>query len=162
MTLNKRMQPAAMLALALMGLHPGSQAGTLTTQNGTDCKSYGWNSPADAYIDTTIDSTGVTNRTNGSINVVCPVTRVGPATSVLRVWIDGNAPFGSVVTCRLWSYNYNGLPLASQRFDLTSTGVPFDKYLELSAAYVPAYSSQVVVCTLPPGGYIYDVEPVSL
>jgi hypothetical protein len=157
MTPNKRMPPAAMLALALMGLPAGSQASTVTTQHGSDCDSYGWSSSADAYI----YESGTWNFTNGPRSVVCPVTRVGPVSLLgMRVWIDGYAPSGSAVTCQLWSLNYNGVALATPWFNLTGTGTPFDRYLDLSQAQAPAYSSQVVICTLPPGGGIYDIEPV--
>jgi hypothetical protein len=162
MTLNKRMLPAATLALALMGPHAGSQAGTVTTQHGSGCKSYGWSSSAEAYP---TERGVVALIPPESLSVVCPVTRVGPVSSGgLRVWIDGRAPTGSVVTCALWSFNYNGLLLASQSFEVTGAGfdAPFDRYLDLAAASVPTYSSQVVTCTLPHAGEIFDIEPFSL
>lgn len=163
MTLSKEMLPAAMLALALMGPHAGSQAGTLTTQHGSGCKSYGWTQSGRGYTNVA----GIWNVPQDwhrdSISVVCPVTRVGPESlGGLRVWIDGIAPEGTVVTCQLWSFDYKGLLLAWQSFDLISTGAPFDKSLELTSASVPMYSSQVVTCTLPPDGRIYDIEPISL
>lgn len=154
MTPNRRMLPA-MLALALMGLVPGGQAGTLTTQHGSDCEAYGWSQYAETYI----NESGTWNFATGPRDVICPVTRVGSADSGLRVWIDGYAPSGSPVTCTLWSLNYSGVALAALWFNLTGTGEPFDRYLELAPTYVPAYSSQVVICTLPPGGGIYDIEP---
>jgi len=164
MTLNRRMVPATMLALGLMGLHAGSQASTLTTQTGSDCKSYGWSSSGKAF-------TGQHSIENGDgtavtpLRVVCPLTRVGPGTSGgLRVWIDGWAPSGTEVTCVLWSLNYNGLLLASQSFNVAGAGsdAPFDRYLELAPDSVPAYSSQVVTCDLPKLGAILDIEPISL
>jgi len=158
MTPTKRILPAAMLALALLGLHAGSQASTVTTQHGSDCESYGWSHVAEAFI----YESGTWNFTDGPRDIICPVTRVGAANSGLRVWIDGYASSGSPVTCTLWSLDYKGVALASIWFNLTGTGVPFDKSLELAPASVPAYSSQVVICTLPPAGGIYDIEPVIL
>ena len=165
MTLNKIMLPAATLALALMGLHAVSRASTITTQPGSDCKSYGWSSSAGAAI----NKNAIFNTAREpSLGVVCPVTRVGPATNGLRVWIDGSAQYGSTVTCTLWSFDYTGLPLASQSFEFTSAYHPdgyaesFDKYLELAPASVPMYSSQVVVCDVPFMGSIYDIEPINL
>jgi len=162
MTLIKRMLPAAMLTFALMGLHAGSQAGTVTTQHGAGCKASGW-----SYASVGIafgHAGGFVNMGNDEhepIGVVCPVTRVGSTPGGLWVWIDGYAPTGSAVSCMLWSFDYKGLPLASQSFELISTGAPFDLSLQLTSASVPAYSSQVVTCQLPEGGAIFDIEPIS-
>jgi len=159
MTPTKRILPAAMLALALLGLHAGSQASTVTTQHGSVCESYGSTQLAEAYI----YESGTWNFANGPRSVICPVTRVGPVSPLgLRVWIDGYAPYGSAVTCQLWSLDYRGVVLAAPSFNLTGTGTPFDRNLLLSQSQAPAYSSQVVVCTLPPSGGIYDIEPVIL
>jgi hypothetical protein len=163
MTPNKRALPAAMLALTLMGLHAGSQAGTITTQHGSQCKAYGWRNPD--YGNNGVDGfhSHGTPPDYESLGVVCPVTRVGLGTrGALRVWIDGDAPTGSEVSCTLWSFSDSGLPLASQSFAFISTGAHFDKYLELTSASVPTYSSQVVTCELPNEGDIYDIEPISL
>ena len=158
MKLNKRMPPAAMLALALMSLPPGSQAGTLTTQHGSDCESYGWSHLAEAYI----YESGTWNFANGPMSFICPVTRVGLASGGLRVWIDGYAPSGSTLSCVLYSYDYTGRFIGQAWFTMTGTGFNFDRRIELDPAYVPLYSSQVVECQLPPGGGIYDIEPESL
>ena len=151
------MNTPLLTTLALMGLHAGSQASTVTTQHGSECGPYGSSQSAHPYI----DESGAWNVANGSRSVICPVTRVGPVSFLgLKVWIDGYAPPGSAVTCQLWSLNYDGVVLAAPSFNLTGTGASFDRYLALSQAQVPAYSSQVVVCTLPSGGGIYDIEPV--
>jgi len=164
MTLNKRMLPAAMLALALMGLHPGSQAGTITTQHGSKCKPYGVSHDSRAYPPAFKAVNGLWSYyTNAAMHVVCPVTRVGsPTSGGLRVWIDGYAPSGWSLTCELTSVNYDGSPIGYASFTMTGTGYNFDKYLDLAPASVPMYSSQGVMCHLPPGGGIYDIEPESL
>jgi hypothetical protein len=162
MTLNRRTVPATMLALGLMGLHAGSHASTVTTQNGTDCRSYGWTSSGRAY---TAQNTVLAPDWVGPVSIICPITRVGPGTSGgLRVWIDGDAPSGTEVSCTLWSYDYNGVLLASQSMKVPGAGrdLPFDRYLELAPAAVPTYSSQVITCALPADGSIFDIEPVSL
>jgi hypothetical protein len=162
MTLNRTMVPATMLVLSLMGLHAGSHASTVTTQNGTDCKSYGWTSSGHAF---TAVSTVSAPNWFGPVSIICPITRVGPGTSGgLRVWLDGAAPPGTEVSCTLWSYEYNGVLLASQSMKVPGAGtdLPFDRYLELAPAAVPTYSSQVITCALPTGGLIFDIEPISL
>ena len=157
MTPNKRTLPA-MLALALMGLHPGSQAGTITTQHGSKCTFQGGDAiPAFRAVN------GIWNYTNTTTSVGCPVNRVGPATNLgLRVWIDGYAPSGSTLSCQLLSNDYNGNQMLGGEFTITGTGVSFDRYLDLAKANMPMYSSQVVWCSLPPGAGIYDFEPENL
>jgi hypothetical protein len=158
MTPNKKMLPAATLALALVGLHAEGQASTLTTQHGSECESYGTVFSGEAFI----YEGGTWNFTSGPRSFICPVTRVRQASNGLRVWIDGYAPSGTSVTCQLWSLNYNGVALAAPSFNLTGTDRPFDRSLELASSAVPAYSSQVVICTLPPFGGLYDIEPIIL
>jgi hypothetical protein len=160
MTLNKRMPPAAMLALALMGLPLASQAGTITTQHGSKCT-------GQAGLDTSEFRAvnGIWNYTNGTMYVVCPVTRVGsPTSGGLRAWIDGYAPSGSTLSCELVSldYDHDTRSIWYVQFDMTGTGDNFDRHLDLAKADVPMYSSQVVQCSLPPGAGIYDIAPESL
>ena len=158
MTLNKRMLPAAMLPLVLIGLHAGSQAGTLTTHHGAKCTSVvGISQPLFKAVN------GIWNYINTAQGVVCPVTRVGlPTSGGLRVWIDGYAPSGSTLSCGLHNQDYNGGVWVFPKFTITGTGSNFDKYLELAKVDVPTYSSQAVYCDLPPGGGIYDIEPETL
>lgn len=155
MTLNKKMLPAAMLALALMGLHAGSRAGTLTTHHGSKCKPEGWSSDAQAFKAVN----GIWNYTNAPMSVVCPVTRMGPPTSGgLRVWIDGYLPSGSQAGCTFFSIEYNGTELSGAGSRMTGTGLNFNTHIDLYAGYVSMYSSEVLTCDLPPGAGFYDVE----
>ena len=159
MTLNKRTLPAAMLALALIALPHGSQAGTITTQHGSKCKPGLWSLNARTFKATN----GIWNYGNAAQQVDCPVIRVRrPTSGGLRAWIDGYAPSGSTLSCVLNSYDYTGRFIGQAWFTMTGTGFNFDRRIELDPAYVPLYSSQVVECQLPPGGGIYDIEPESL
>ena len=163
MTLNKRVPPAAMLALALMGLHPGSQAGTITTQHASGCKPYIQQSGYEGQGPVFRSANGLWNYSFETRPVVCPVTRVGPPTSAgLRVWIDGYVAAGLQLDCHLVSINYDGEIVGGVSSSMTGTGTNFDWALELPPLYVPRYSSQAVYCFLPPGGGIYDIEPESL
>jgi hypothetical protein len=157
MKLNKSIPRAAMLAVALMALHPAGQAGTVTTQNGSECMPYGWSTSQNLFYGTN----GTSNNSPETMSVVCPVTRVGEVSDGgLRVWIDGFVYWdGEPVTCQLWSFDYTGALLGYEGFSATETGASFDKAIVLTKAQVPMYSSQVVVCTLPRGSAIYDIEP---
>jgi len=158
MTLKNRMLPAAVLALAMTGLPPGSQAGTITTHHGSKCSFQGGTMvPGFRAVN------GIWNYTSKWTKVGCPVTRVGPATSGgLRVWIDGFVRAGSTLSCELISNDYNGNRMRSVTFTMTGTGSNFDRYLDLAKADIPTYSSQIVECEIPPGAGIYDIEPENL
>lgn len=142
-------------ALCVMGLLTGAAAPALalTTEHGTICKPYATTSPSSlgSYLD------GVQNVSGSTIYVVCPVVRtIAAPAGGFTVWVDGSANNGTVY-CYLYSYNYNRQLLGSTSFNATGT---FDRTLTLPQDQVTTYSSQVVFCSLPPGGAVFDVEPV--
>jgi hypothetical protein len=159
MTPDNKMLPAAMLAIALSCLPLASSAGTITTQHGSKCRQQGQSTYSHAFKAVN----GLWNYTDAPMNVACPLIRVGPTGSGgLRAWVDGYAPSGSRLECTLISADYDGLQIAGATFTLTGTGANFDRRVELPKATVPTYSSQLVWCTLPPGGAIYDIEPENM
>ena len=150
------MRALALMALALgtlMGVHGQSWAAPLTTLNGNTCKPYGNSATSGLYSYTN----SAYNASGGSMYVNCPVVRTGSALSTgYSVWVDGSAASGTT-TCWLYSYNYNGTYLGSVSFSATGT---FDRELTLTQAQVPYYSSQSLLCYVPNGGSMYDIEPV--
>jgi hypothetical protein len=145
--------PLALVAGALMGAHGSAAAAPLTTVNGNTCKPYGNSSTAGLYSYTN----SVYNGSGAAMYVVCPVVRTVPALSTgYTVWVDGNAASGTT-SCYLYSYNYTGAYLGGVSFSTTGA---FDKTLTLPQSQVPTYSSQSLLCYVPAGGSMYDVEPV--
>ena len=149
----RALAPLALMAGALMGAHGSAAAAPLTTVNGNMCKPYGNSATSGLYSYTN----SVYNASGGSMYVNCPVVRTvsAPATGY-TIWVDGNAGSGTT-TCWLYSYNYDGSYMGGTSF--AATGV-FDRTLTLTAAMVPYYSSQSLLCYVPNGGSMYDVEPV--
>ena len=145
--------PIALLAGALMGSHGSAAAAPLTTINGNMCKPYGNSSTSGLFS----YSGSAYNGSGGAMYVNCPVVRTVSATSSgYTVWIDGNAGSGTT-SCWLYSFNYNGSYMGSVSFSATGT---FDRTLTLPQTQVPYYSSQSVLCYVPNGGSMYDIEPV--
>lgn len=138
---------------------PGSAGAAVTTQHGSSCKGLGLGD----NLDLANDPGGIRNYNLSGRNlmatVICPVTRVGevPVGGTFSVWVDG-APFGArPLTCTLQSYSYQGQFLGSAAFSVT--GDRFDRLLSLPQSQVPRYSTQVVLCDIPPTGVILDIEP---
>jgi hypothetical protein len=141
----------ALCAGGLVGVQGSASA--LATVHATICKPYGNSNTAglNAYV------SGAFNYSGGPLVVACPVIRTTEVTEGgFSVWVDGTASTGTA-SCALHSYNYDGTFLGSTSF--STTGV-FDKLLTLPPAQVPTYSSQAVVCTLPPNGGLFDLVPV--
>ena len=143
----------AVFAAAFAFLGGQSSAFALTTEHATVCKPFGDSSTPG--LNSRIN--GVFNFSGVSLGVVCPVVRTvaAPATGY-SVWVDGTASTGSAY-CSLYSFNYNQTLMGAVSF--SATGV-FSRLLTLPQSQVPFYSSQVVSCSLPPNGVLYDVEPV--
>jgi hypothetical protein len=149
----RALAPLALIAGAVMGAHGSAAAAPLTTVNGNTCKPYGNSATSGLYSYTN----SVYNGSGAGMYVTCPVVRTVNALSTgYYVWVDGNAGSGTT-TCSLYSYNFNGSYIGGVSF--SATGV-FDKTLMLTQAQVPTYSSQSLLCYVPAGGSMYDVEPV--
>ena len=149
----RALAPLALMAGALMGAHGSAAAAPLTTVNGNTCKPYGNSATSGLYSYTN----SAYNGSGAAMYVTCPVVRTvsAPATGY-TIWVDGSAGSGTT-TCSLYSYNYTGAYIGGVSFSATGT---FDRTLTLTAAQVPTYSSQSLLCYVPAGGSMYDVEPV--
>jgi hypothetical protein len=152
-SLSKFATWAAICAGGLVGLHGSALA--FETAHGALCKPYG-KSTMDGLNSS---AGGAQNLSGRTLSVVCPVVRnVQALAGDFSVWVDGTASEGTVY-CALYSYHFTGRLLSSTSF--SATGV-FDRLLTLPPEDVQRYSSQVVFCTLPPNGKIFDIEPVEL
>ena len=149
----RALTPVALIAGALMGAHGSAAAAPLTTVNGNTCKPYGNSATSGLYSYTN----SAYNGSGAAMYVTCPVVRTvsAPATGY-TIWVDGSAGSGTT-TCSLYSYNYTGAYIGGVSFSATGT---FDRTLTLTAAQVPTYSSQSLLCYVPNGGSMYDVEPI--
>jgi hypothetical protein len=147
----RAMAPLALVAGALLGVH--GSAAALTTEHATVCKPYG-NSAASglySYIN------GVYNYSGAAMGVACPIVRtIAAPAGGYGVWVDGTASTGTI-SCTLYSYDYTGAYMGAASF--TATGV-FDRQLTLPQSQVPTYSSQVLYCSVPANGGLFDVEPI--
>jgi hypothetical protein len=144
---------ASICAGGMVGMHGSALA--FETTHGALCKPYG---------KSTVDGLnslagGVLNQSGRTLSVVCPVIRrVQSLEGDFSVWVDGAASEGTA-SCAMYSYHFTGRFLGSTSF--SATGV-FDHLLTLPPGAVQRYSSQVVFCTLPPNGKIFDIEPVEV
>jgi hypothetical protein len=146
-----RVMSAMALAFALFGMSGSAMA--LTTEHGTVCKPYGNSNTSGLYSYVT----GVYNYSGAALGVACPVVRtVAAGAGGYSVWVDGTASTGTAY-CTLYSYNYDGTYLGSVSFSATGT---FSRLVTLPQSQVTTFSSQVVYCSLPNNGGLFDIEPV--
>jgi hypothetical protein len=124
----------------------------IAAQHGTVCKPYAGNSGLQNVVQ------GFKNNSTAAREVVCPLVRAGEVVGpTFGIYIDGRFPSGSG-SCTMYSYTYTGTLLGT-----VSTGAltqTFDRYIELPASQVPAYSYQSVYCTVPAKGVIWGINPV--
>ena len=142
------------LALAaLFGAHAGAFADT--SAHGAICRPAGTADGNNVFLAPNVS--GVSNLSLVTLTVVCPVVRAAlPPSTGFTVWVDGYSGVNTAI-CALYSRDYRNVLLGSVSAIGSSV---FDMNLTLPAAQVPMYSSQVVVCQLPSGGAIWDIEPM--
>ena len=146
--------PLCFVASVLSSIHTSVFADA--TQHGAICRGGGVQDGNNVFL--VPDMSGVHNMSLATLSVVCPVIRTEPVPAAgLIVWVDGYGGAGTA-SCTLYSKDYKNLLLGSVS---VSAAAVFDMKLTLPASLVPKYSSQVVVCQLPSGGSIWDVEPLS-
>ena len=143
------------IALCAAGAGHGS-ASALTTTPGNTCRAQGPVNTAGDILWISTPSLFNASSTQ-SVNIVCPVMRtIAAPSSGYSVWLDGYSPAG--MSCSFISYNYNVNLLGRTLYTIPAG--TFDILMTLPASLVPTYSTQVISCNLPPGGQIFDIEPV--
>ena len=140
---------------AMMILHEpaAAQWSMLDTLHGTACTVAGSSGAGLEF-----SRTGIKNTGSVPMTVICPVMRTAEVPPLgYRIYANGQHLMNDATSnCRLYSQHSAGTPLADKAMTGASDGRRVTALLYPVDA--PTGSSQVVECTLPPGGEVFSLE----
>lgn len=92
----------------------------------------------------------INNSPTQSRKIICPIARASAGVDSTTVFIDGEALFGSKISCGIYSFHYDGTMRAQK--SVSGTGL-FDVSVTFTVQEAPTYTYLSMICTLPSQGH---------